>query len=390
MDRRFGKEGVYGIGGGGIVSEESQRNLQIAEDLCCKGRPNDAAPYLMKALEDKNNFDAEIQMAFLSPDLLFSVEVLESAEARARALLIKHLGSDCFDDGGPCVGRFCDSKILLTRPYMRVLQALVRMCFETKQYEKGATTIIEMMRLSPGDNLSQRFWLGPLLIRRARPADALFFCQAWLQAAANSTALVRGGTVFQPPSQALLPPETEELYSKYAASHLTHTAALAAFKLWGRCPQAAQFLRIAVRANPAILVKIIARRPRPTEGKMTGRMYNGLEEAHDYLWIAQDLWMESDVWDWVNEDPAVADHVLKCCSRLGCPAQETRATEFKRCAACRLVMYCGSGCQKADWKRHKPECLQQVERKKNFKNAFNNKPTTIPIFTVDGGFVQKG
>jgi hypothetical protein len=110
----------------------------------------------MKALEDKNNFDAEIQMAYLSPDLSFSVEVLEFAEVKglapsvrsllsisynsspARALLMDRLGADCFADDGPCVGKFCSAELLLTRPYMRVLQALVRMCFETKQYEKGA------------------------------------------------------------------------------------------------------------------------------------------------------------------------------------------------------------------------------------------------------------
>jgi hypothetical protein len=64
---------------------------------------------------------------------------------------------------------------------------------------------------------------------------------------------------------------------------------------------------------------------------------NGPEEAHDYLWAAQDLWMAPDVWDWVNEDAAVADLVLKYCSRPDCAAQETKATQFKRCAACQQV-----------------------------------------------------
>ncbi|KAJ7153101.1 hypothetical protein C8R43DRAFT_1002904 [Mycena crocata] len=383
MNKRFGAEAKFGIGGGGIVSEESEQNLRIAEDLCLRGKPNDAAPYLLKALEDMNNFDADIQMAYLSPDLDFSIEVLEFAEARARSLLMQRLGPNCFHDEGPCVGRFYE--IILTRPYMRVLQALGRMCFETKQYEKGANTLIEMLRLCPGDNLGQRFWLGPFLIRSGRVADALSFCQTWLNGTVGGGTLVKGGTAFQAPSRALLTAEDEAKYVKYAACDLVHTAALAAFKLWGRCPQAAQFLRIAVRTNPNILVKVIGRRSWPTEGVMTSRARNGPEDAHDYLWMAQDLWMESEVWDWVNEDPTVEAEVLKCCSRPECTAEETFATEFKRCSACRQVMYCGPTCQKADWKRHKSECLKEMEHKRNLKNVLKGKPTTMEVYTFDSG-----
>jgi len=28
----------------------------------------------------------------------------------------------------------------------------------------------------------------------------------------------------------------------------------------------------------------------------------------------------------------------------------------QRCSRCRAVSYCGKGCQKADWKVHKPAC----------------------------------
>jgi len=48
----------------------------------------------------------------------------------------KRLGDDCFDDDGDCVGHFWG--LLETRPYMRVLQALVRLYFEDEQYEKSA------------------------------------------------------------------------------------------------------------------------------------------------------------------------------------------------------------------------------------------------------------
>ncbi|KAF7341828.1 hypothetical protein MSAN_02038000 [Mycena sanguinolenta] len=353
-----------------------EKSLDIGEDLCRRGRPNDAVPFLTIAMKDGNNFDAEIQMAYLSPDLLFSIEMLESAEKRARALLLNRLGEDCFDDGGPCVGRFWDASLLPTRPYMRVLQALVRMCFETKQCEKGARTIIEMLRLSPGDNLNQRWWLGPMLIRTGRFADALSFCQLWIKLSGSSSIPIRGGTVFKPPSDKLLVPETEAKYAKIAPCAMVHNAALAAFKLWGRCPQASQLLRIAARTNPDILAKIIGRRARPGEYrrvKVGAGDFNGPNEAHDYLWVAQDLWMAPDVWDWVNEDPAGAA-ILKSCSRPECDVKEAEATQFKRCAACRAVVYCGSTCQKGDWKRHKPECTRTVEERKIKKNAWKGKP----------------
>jgi hypothetical protein len=49
---------------------------------------------------------------------------------------MKALGKDCFENDGPHVGNFWS--ILETRPYMRVLQALVRMYFENNRVEKSA------------------------------------------------------------------------------------------------------------------------------------------------------------------------------------------------------------------------------------------------------------
>ena len=51
-------------------------------------------------------------------------------------ILRRTLGPTCFDDNGDHVGRFWG--ILETRPYMRVLQAKVRLAFETKDYDKCA------------------------------------------------------------------------------------------------------------------------------------------------------------------------------------------------------------------------------------------------------------
>jgi hypothetical protein len=66
---------------------------------------------------------------------------------------------------------------------------------------------------------------------------------------------------------------------------------------------------------------------------------NGPDEAYEYLWTAQDLWMAPDVWNWVNEDSAVRALILKSCGRPECAAQETEATQFKRCSGCQLVCY---------------------------------------------------
>ncbi|KAJ7646024.1 hypothetical protein DFH06DRAFT_1424747 [Mycena polygramma] len=345
MDKRFGAEGKLGIGGGGLVSEESQQNLQIAEDLYRQGKPDDAFLHLLIALKDRNNFDADIELAYCIPDLPLAVKLLECTEERARALLISRLGPDCFDDNGPCVGKFGDSKLLLTRPYLRVLQGLMRMCMNAKQYEKAARTAIETLRLSPIDEIYQRWWTAPLLIRTGRFADALFFCQVWIHCELDRSGdglrtPIRGGTVFRAPSDKLLPPETEERYARREPCGMMHSAALAAFRLWGRSPQTAQLLCIAARTNPGIFASIMARRAQPNE-------------ANDYLWIAQDLWMAPDVWNWVNEDSIVRGLILKSCGRPECAAQETEPTQFQRCSGCQLVVYCGASCQKTDWKRHK-------------------------------------
>jgi hypothetical protein len=47
--------------------------------------------------------------------------------------------------------------------------------------------------------------------------------------------------------------------------------------------------------------------------------------------------------------------VLRTCA--ACAAQERQPGEFKRCASCGVVVYCGRACQVADWrKQHKAAC----------------------------------
>lgn len=69
------------------------------------------------------------------------------------------------------------------------------------------------------------------------------------------------------------------------------------------------------------------------------RSPNSPEEAHDYLWVAQDLWMQEDVWEWADSNPDVKAVILKNCSNevQGCRVREGDVAQFKRCSACRLV-----------------------------------------------------
>lgn len=104
-------------------------------------------------MEDPNNLDAIVQMAFLMPTMDMGVTLLEDGETKGthvpvcrqstythrlsgRAQLRQILGPTCFDDDDEYVGHFWG--IVETRPYMRVLQAIVRLAFENKDFNKSA------------------------------------------------------------------------------------------------------------------------------------------------------------------------------------------------------------------------------------------------------------
>ncbi|KAI0637854.1 hypothetical protein C8Q77DRAFT_1047446 [Trametes polyzona] len=374
MNRHLGGEAYMGLGGG-IVSAESAKNLAIAEDLCRRRRPEEAVPYLMKAMEDPNNLDVDIQIAFLAPTTREGLQMLEKTEERGRVLLKRVLSPTCFDDDGEYAERFWS--LLETRPYMRVLQAIVRLAVECKEYNKAADTMIEMLRLCPGDNLGQRYWLGPVLCQAGRYAQALSFAQAWLNLG-NAHYPPRGGCKFDPPSQA---PLTEPFIQKNKGKGpggMLYTAALASFKLWGDCEIARQYLKLAASANPHVLLKVLGKVDAPKSLNNLPRQYNGPEEAHDYLWLAQDLWMVPDVWEWADSDIEVKSYVLKKCSRVGCNNREVRVAEFKRCGGCKEAIYCGQTCQREDWKEHKPRCKELQQRKDLMKSMMNpGRPLTM-------------
>ena len=70
---------------------------------------------------------------------------------------------------------------------------------------------------------------------------------------------------------------------------------------------------------------------------MNSRPMNGPEDAQDYLWLTQDLWMESDVWNWADQDAKIKATVQRMCCSDSCGKIETRVAEYKRCAACKTV-----------------------------------------------------
>ncbi|KAJ3510354.1 hypothetical protein NLJ89_g4723 [Agrocybe chaxingu] len=383
MNRKHGMEAHLGLGGG-LVSEDSRKNLEKAEELCRRKKGEKAIPYLLKSIKDHNNLDAIIQVAFLfpRPD---GIEALEYAERRGRDIIKKALGEKSFDDDGDRVGNFW--MLLETRPYMRVLQALVSMYFENGQFQESANTISEMLRLCPGDNLGQRFSLGSMLCQANRFSDALFFSQAWLTENTLQTGEPpkRGGTSFAPPSPAL-PRRIEENKLRWLSAAILYTAALASFKIYGDCEQAKRYLVLATKANPNILVKILAEVPRPAGLNNDPRARNGPEDAQDYLYLTQNIWMEKDVWKWADSCEDAKELILKNCCRPACAEKEKRVAQYKRCAACHLVLYCSQDCQKVDWPRHKPDCHAHKQTKIARRAFQTGKPPpagSMPVFSAD-------
>ncbi|KII85003.1 hypothetical protein PLICRDRAFT_45856 [Plicaturopsis crispa FD-325 SS-3] len=319
-------------------------------------------------MKDRNNLDAYVQCAFLCPTLDESEECLAFAISVGRELLKSCLGAKCFDESptNTHMGHFYDA--LPARPYLRTLQALVRLAFENKHYEKSADNALELMRLCAGDDMGQRGWLGSMLLRCGRNTEALAFAQAWMVPGAPKR------VPYPPPVNEVLTADQEE-ENKYAKAAIAYTGALAAFRVWGGdAPVARQYLRIAARACPAVLIKILAHVEKPSSLNMNPRSLNGAEDAHDYLSLTQDLWMAPDVWDWADGDPDVRTLVLRTCARPGCGKVETEANGFKRCSACMRACYCSSECQKMDWKTHKPACRERKQLKALAKKLGQGKP----------------
>jgi len=122
--------------------------------------------------------------------------------------------------------------------------------------------MLEMLRLDPLDRMGQKTWLGPILNRVGRDADALHQAQAWLNRRDGQPPPARGGTVFKDPIRGPIDAASEK-YNSECATALPYTAALSAFRLWGDCEEARSYIKSAAIANPHVLVKVLGRRSRP-------------------------------------------------------------------------------------------------------------------------------
>ncbi|KAH7884974.1 hypothetical protein F5I97DRAFT_1830249 [Phlebopus sp. FC_14] len=330
--RRFGAENHLGMGGG-TVSREVQRNLEKAEDLCRKREPEKALPYLLKAMEDDNNLDAFVPSGnSLSQQARYRTIVYHicgifsksPCEAKGREGLQRLLGKNCFDGStakeydGRCY------RLLETRSFMRVLQAQVHLYCENGLYDKSTEAIIKMLRLCPGDNLGQRSWLGSVLLHCNRPSDALSFAHTWL---VQRHEVPRGGTNFTASSSACLSSSQEESMSKYGNGAMAHTAAIASFKVFGDCDLSRHYVCFFVAYVFLVTGSL----------NISSRALNGPEDAQDYLFLTQDLWMEPAVWEWANSAEEAKRILFKTCANADCGAVETDVAQFKRCAACKEV-----------------------------------------------------
>ena len=119
--------------------------------------------------------------------------------------------------------------------------------------------MINMLRLCPSDNLGKRMILPAILVLADRPEQALSFAQGWIE---NEEAHPDGST---PPSKTPLTPAFIGRQRKWGCAEHYYSAALAAFRLWGDCEIARQYLHMGARLNPAVLRKVLAQKEQPRE-----------------------------------------------------------------------------------------------------------------------------
>lgn len=132
------------------------------------------------------------------------------------------------------------------------------MSFKLKHTNRN--TVIEMLRLCPGDNMGQRWWLGSVLLQAGRHKDALAFAEVRCTGAPPP----RGGCAFTDPSPNPISRAEYVKMSEYCRSELLYTGALAAFRLWGGDSLLArQYLRLGAQNNPAILMRLLGKVSRP-------------------------------------------------------------------------------------------------------------------------------
>ncbi|KAL1946612.1 hypothetical protein VTO73DRAFT_14716 [Trametes versicolor] len=366
----------------------ASRSLRKASELVKIQQYERSVPYFVDALQDYWTVDAVLQWAWRFPNKELALQLTEITEAKARAHLLQALGSDCFGESYYGYGEFWG--LSDTRPYMRALGAIAHLAHRLGDYDKSIAASTEALRLCHGDNMGQRYILSSILLKAGRFADALSFCQVWLDPQYDGLNRPRGGCTFDPPNPEPLTPRLVEWHSKpWSPGDLLLNAAYAAFALWGDCELARQYLVLGTRANPGIFVKVLARREKPDGPYSRPRTTNGSDEAHDYRWLTQDLWAEPEAWVWINTNRDLIDIVVKTCTREGCGRREMRPLDFKKCGGCRQAFYCGPECQREDWQAHRQACRQanappaRPDSPVFATSAFLNNPAALHAMTLD-------
>jgi hypothetical protein len=77
---------------------------------------------------------------------------IKAYSSLGRASLQRRLSKDCFEDSGKHVSHFWS--IIETRPYMRVLQTLVRLYFEEGRFEESAYVTVLRFKLSSSSHVT--------------------------------------------------------------------------------------------------------------------------------------------------------------------------------------------------------------------------------------------
>ncbi|RPD61881.1 hypothetical protein L226DRAFT_535256 [Lentinus tigrinus ALCF2SS1-7] len=316
-------------------------------------------PCFERALEDPDNIEYILRMVKYFPDKSLAMTLLDKIRDTGRRYLIKGMGEDCFDDNSQYFGQF--ECIWGAERYLRTLLAIAQVAIEGGDLNKGIEASSESLRVSYDDEIGQRHMLGTLLLKAGRYEDALGLCRVWLDPNWDRYPRVR---IHWNKQTYILEPLNDKIveYQRKgsgAACELFN-AALAAFRLKGDCELARQCLRLGAEICPLIMTRLLGRMKRPHKRYRRTRDMNRHEDAHDYCWLAQDIWMENDVWNWANGDSEVRKLILRKCAGH-CKVCETNPLQFKQCSGCREAYYCSTSCQRKHWPQHKPVCRARVK-----------------------------
>ena len=154
-----------------------------------------------------------------------------------------------------------------------------------------------MLRLCPGDNMGQRYWLPTLLAIMRNYTRSLSYSQVWLE---DESIIPDGNT---PPSKTPLSARRVKEWSEsvFLKADIPYTSALAAFRLWGDCELARQYLLIAARLNPQVLLKILAKVDRPSTSCHRGCSFRA--RAHILLQLSRDSFEPHAPTQWHRRRP---------------------------------------------------------------------------------------